>query len=89
MYWINWPYAYIKVSYALKLLRENIIWLLMKILDIDLIVTNKKIMQKYKKLSPDSVNTLNYLIRQKVMKLWSILHYPGSGVMDSTLVWHA
>ena len=45
-------------SYELKLLRENIIWLLMKILDINLIVTNKKIMQKYKKLSPDSVDTL-------------------------------
>merc|ERR1712081_52427 len=32
---------YIKVSYTLKLLRENIIWLLMKICDNDLIVTNK------------------------------------------------
>ena len=51
--------AYIKVSYALKLLRENIIWLLMEILDIDLIVTNKKVMQKYRKLYPDSDDTLN------------------------------
>merc|ERR1712081_171193 len=32
---------YIKVSFTLKLLRENIIWLLMKICDNDLIVTNK------------------------------------------------
>ena len=32
--------CYIKVSYALKLLRENILWLIMKILDIDLNVTN-------------------------------------------------
>ena len=48
-----------KKSFALKLLRENIIWLLMKILDIDLIVMNKKIMQKYRKLSPDSGDNLN------------------------------
>ena len=40
-----------KVSYALKLLREYIIWPQMKILDIDLIVTNKKCMQKYRKLN--------------------------------------
>ena len=59
IYWISWPYAYIKVSYALNLLRENIIWLLMKILDIDLTVTNKKNMQKYKKIFPYSVDTLN------------------------------
>ena len=39
----NWPYVYIKVSYTLKLLRENIIWLLMKICDNDLIVTNKNL----------------------------------------------
>ena len=31
-----------KVSYALKLLREYIIWPQMKILDIELIVTNKQ-----------------------------------------------
>ena len=28
-------------------------------LDIDLIVTNKNFMQKYRKLSPDSVDNLN------------------------------
>ena len=31
-----------KMSYALKLLKEYIIWLQMKILDFDLIVRNKK-----------------------------------------------
>ena len=30
-----------------------------KSLDMDLIVTNKKFRQKYRKLSPDSVDTLN------------------------------
>ena len=38
----------------------------MKVLDIDLIVTNKKIMQKYKNLSPDSVDTLNSKIGKKL-----------------------
>ena len=34
----------------------------MKIFDIDLIVTNKKYMQKYRKLYPDSDDTFNPLI---------------------------
>ena len=41
----------------------------MKILDIDLIITNKKIMQKYRKLYPDSDDNLNSLIGQNLMKL--------------------
>ena len=41
----------------------------MKVLDIDLIVTNKTIMQKYKNLSPDSVDTLNSKIGKNLMKL--------------------
>ena len=45
-------------NYALKLLRENLVWLLMKILDIDLIVSNKKTMQMYRKLYPETVDTL-------------------------------
>ena len=36
----------------------------MKIFDIDLIVTNKKYMQKYRKSYPDSDDTLNPLIGQ-------------------------
>ena len=39
-----------KVSYALKLLREYIIWPQMKFPDFYLIVTNKKCVQKYRKL---------------------------------------
>ena len=41
----------------------------MKILDIDLIVTNKKFMQKYRKLYPDSDDTLNPLIGQNLIQL--------------------
>ena len=41
----------------------------MKVLDIDLIVTNKKFMQKYKNLSPDSVDTFNSKIGQNLMNL--------------------
>ena len=35
---------------------------------------HKKIMQKYRKLSPDSVDTLNSYIGQNLMKLWGILN---------------
>ena len=41
----------------------------MKILDIDLIITNKKFMQKYRKLYPDSDDNLNSLIGRNLMKL--------------------
>ena len=61
--------CYIKVSYALKLLRENILLLIMKILDIDLNVTNIKCMQKYRTLSPDSVDTFNSKIRHNLIKV--------------------
>ena len=41
------------MSYALKLLREKLIWLLMRILDFDLIVTNKT-RPEVSKLTPEN-----------------------------------
>ena len=52
------------------------IWLLMKILDIDMIFPNKKIMHKNRKLSPESVVTLKFLNwanHEEVMKYFVLL----------------
>merc|ERR1712081_64399 len=63
---------YIKVSFTLKLLRENIIWLLMKICDNDLIVTNKHL---FKSIGNSIYAGLRPAQSRTVLLLFTFYHF--------------